>query len=526
MTGSGKGSLCNRMNKRKKNWLLVLIYTIMILLCFGIVMVVDHLDTSDRDRRETSGSPYEESSDKSGQEESTEINDHINPDPEINGETAKPEAWKEIRKKQPAKPPVIEEEEEPEEYKPPVIVVASDVHYYSPDLTDYGEAFEEMEKGDDGKLVHYIPQLMDAFTAEMEEFKPSAVILSGDLTLNGEKAGHEALAQKLEILEEKGVKVLVIPGNHDINNYFSASYFGKEKEVADIVDPEGFYNIYRRFGYDQARSRDEDSLSYVYELDEKNWLLMLDSAQYEPLNKVGGRIKEETLHWMNVQLEEAKDLGITVIPVAHHNLLKESILYPTDCTLENSQNVIELLESYRVPLYISGHLHLQRTKKHKPEPGEREDAYHISEVVADSFAISPCRYGILKWTEDGRLVYTTRETDVERWAKGAGISDENLLTFKEYGMKFLIDVISSQVSGKIKNLPEEQVEKMAGLYGVINKAYCEGIPVNGEEIRSEEAFRLWQRNLPDSRMFAEIGMILKDTGNDHNTWEYDLQKKE
>jgi len=49
------------MNKRKKNWLLVLIYTIMILLCFGIVMVVDHLDTSDRDRRETSGSPYEES---------------------------------------------------------------------------------------------------------------------------------------------------------------------------------------------------------------------------------------------------------------------------------------------------------------------------------------------------------------------------------------------------------------------------------------------------------------------------------
>ncbi|HBG12377.1 MAG TPA: metallophosphoesterase, partial [Clostridium sp.] len=97
------------------------------------------------------------------------------------------------------------------------------------------------------------------------------------------------MAKKLENLEEKGVKVLVIPGNHDINNYFSASYFGKEKEVADIVDPEGFYDIYRRFGYDQARSRDEDSLSYVYELDEKNWLLMLDSAQYEPLNKVGGK---------------------------------------------------------------------------------------------------------------------------------------------------------------------------------------------------------------------------------------------
>ena len=184
---------------------------------------------------------------------------------------------------------------------------------------------------------------------------------------------------------------------------------------------------------------------------------MLDSAQYEPLNKVGGRIKQETLGWMKAQLEEAGKQGITVIPIAHHNLLKESILYPEDCT------------------------------------------YHISEVVADSFAISPCRYGVLQWTEDGRLVYTPRAMDVEGWARKEGITDENLLNFKEYGMKFLTEVISSQVSGKIKNLPEEQVVKMAELYGDINRAYCEGVPVDGTEVRSEEAFRLWQRNLPDSR---------------------------
>lgn len=147
-------------------------------------------------------------------------------------------------------------------------------------------------------------------------------------------------------------------------------------------------------------------------------------------------------------------------------------------------------------------------------------------MVADSFAISPCRYGILKWTEDERLVYTTKETDVERWAKETGIPDENLLNFREYGTEFLVEVVSSQISGRIRNLPEEQVEKMAGLYGDINRSYCEGIPVDAKEIRSEEAFRLWQRNLPDSRMFDEIGMILKDTGQDHNNWECELQKKE
>lgn len=510
------------MNKRKKNGLLVLIYTIMILSCFGIVMVVDKMHSPPRDGQETAGTLPEEEPGGRDEAGGPDEEEHLNPETEPPDGNAESESHKKNYGKPPKSTPV---KEEPEEYKPPVIVIASDVHYFSPELTDYGEAFETMLMRDDGKLVNYIPQLMDAFTAEMEELKPSAVILSGDLTLNGEKAGHEALAQKLKVIEEKGVKVLVIPGNHDINNYFSASYFGDEKKTADIVDPEGFYDIYRQFGYDQARSRDEDSLSYVYELDQKNWLLMIDSAQYEPLNKVGGRIKEETLVWMEKQLEEAKEQGITVIPIAHHNLLKESILYPTDCTLENSRNVIELLESYRVPLYISGHLHLQRTKKYKPEPGESDEVYHISEVVADSFAIPPCQYGVLKWTDDGRLVYTTKETDVEDWAEKQGISDENLLHFKEYGTKFLTEVISSQVYDRISNLPEEQMQMMAGLYGDINKAYCAGIPIDAKEIRSGEAFRLWQRNLPDSKMFAEIDEILRDTGHDHNSWEYELEEK-
>ena len=63
------------------------------------------------------------------------------------------------------------------------------------------------------------------------------------------------------------------------------------------------------YGYDQALSRDPASLSYVYELDEKNWLLMLDSSQYEPKNLVEGRIKEETLQWARQQLESSQGAG-------------------------------------------------------------------------------------------------------------------------------------------------------------------------------------------------------------------------
>lgn len=518
------------MSRRKKNGLQVLTYAIMLFLCFGVVLLVDKLSSTQSGLQETAETGPEESSAEKDDSKATTEEEYSKPAKEQEEKKEESESGSDVKKRQPDRQPVTETgeplENHEEEYKPPVIVIQSDVHYFSPELTDYGEAFKTMMKNDDGKLVNYGPQLMDAFTAEMEELKPSAVILSGDLTLNGEKAGHEALAEKLEVLEKKGIKVLVIPGNHDINNYAAASYFGKEKGQADIVDAQGFYDIYRRFGYDQARSRDENSLSYVYELDRKNWLLMLDTAQYEPVNKVGGRIKEETLVWMKDQLEEAQKEGVTVIPISHHNLLKESLLYPQDCTLENSPEVIDLLETYRVPLYISGHLHLQKTRKYKNEPGERDDIYHISEVVADSFAIFPFRYGVLKWTGDGRLIYNTRETDVAAWAVKQGSTDGNLLNFREYGEKLLTEVVSSQIYGRIKNLPEEQMQAMAELYGTLNRKYCSGIPIDAEEIRSEEAFRLWQRNLPDSRMFGEIDEILRDTGKDHNFWECKLEENQ
>ncbi len=120
---------------------------------------------------------------------------------------------------------------------------------------------------------------------------PDAVVLSGDLTLNGEKGAHEALAGEAEGTCRPGVRVLVIPGNHDINNPHAASYFGGEGRRRD-GQCRGFLDIYHEFGYDQAISRDETSLSYICRLDEKNWLMMLDSAQYDPVNLVGGRIRK------------------------------------------------------------------------------------------------------------------------------------------------------------------------------------------------------------------------------------------
>ena len=73
--------------------------------------------------------------------------------------------------------------------------------------------------------------------------------------------------------------------------------------------------IYGDFGYNEAKSEAPDSLSYLVELNDTTWLMMLDTTVCEPENEVYGEIKEGTLEWMEECLKEAYAEGITVIPV-------------------------------------------------------------------------------------------------------------------------------------------------------------------------------------------------------------------
>ena len=91
------------------------------------------------------------------------------------------------------------------------IVHVTDIHYLAPSLSDYGRSFVDTIEKSDGKMMRYIDQIMDAFILEMVRTKPDLVIVSGDMTYNGEKESHIGLANKFKILKDKGIKVLVLP---------------------------------------------------------------------------------------------------------------------------------------------------------------------------------------------------------------------------------------------------------------------------------------------------------------------------
>lgn len=104
------------------------------------------------------------------------------------------------------------------------IMLGTDIHYFSDSLTDGGPRFQEMVEYGDGKVVTYIDQITDAFLDEVVKLRPDALVLSGDLTLNGEKASHKDLAEKLHRVENNGIPVLVIPGKYSLQGTTQSRY--------------------------------------------------------------------------------------------------------------------------------------------------------------------------------------------------------------------------------------------------------------------------------------------------------------
>ena len=107
----------------------------------------------------------------------------------------------------------------------------------------------------DGKAMKYIEELTEAFVSQIIESGPDALILSGDLSFNGERESHLMLAEKLRRVEDAGIPVLVIPGNHDLDSSKAAAFIGDGYSRVDSVNMREFEEIYADLGFNQALSR-------------------------------------------------------------------------------------------------------------------------------------------------------------------------------------------------------------------------------------------------------------------------------
>lgn len=390
------------------------------------------------------------------------------------------------------------------ERQPFRLIVANDLHYIAPALTDHGAYFTRLTEGGDGKLMRYTEELTDAFLAEVCAAKPDALLLTGDLSFNGALLSHAALAAKLGAVEDAGIPVLVLPGNHDLENPSAAAFSGDGYRRVPSATAEDFRRIYARFGYDEALSRDADSLSYMAALGDGKRVLILDfNTPHDPCG-----ISEQSLRWVGEQLREARQVGDAVLAAGHQNLFQHS-MFTGGYVIGNAARLAELLREYGVRLFLSGHLHIQH---HRTEQG-------LTEITTGALSVFPCHYGVLS-EEGGRLRYEARETDVSAWAAAQGRSEPALLDFRSYAAAYFDRRSAREIPEELAlyAYTPEEIERMTAYLLPLNRAYFSGdLREAGALDPTGELFDLWQRC--PSLYSLYLLSIQPDMGRDYRVWE-------
>ena len=380
-------------------------------------------------------------------------------------------------------------------------VIASDLHYIAPELTDGGPSYQQILKNGDSKFMPYVEEITDAFLDEVLADPPDVVLLTGDLTFNGAEISHRRLAGKLQRLEDAGIPVLVLPGNHDVYNENAALYRGGSFERVPFASGESFAEIYRDFGPGEALSADSDSLSYVWQLNEQVWIMMLDENTAHDFCGLSDR----SFQWIEAQLQKAREEGRFVLVAGHQNVFQHSI-FRGGYVIQGAQRLQELLRRYGVPLCLSGHLHTQHVLS--------EDG--LTEIATSALCSYPCQYAVLT-AEDGRLRYGTRRLDLAAWAERNGRPDAVFQDFAGAAGTYMDAHFTPAGMAPLVDDPVLWAEMLAYLQA-LNRAYFSG------DLREIAALD------PDGRLAGlwaeENGMtawylrsVLDEEGNDHTVWQ-------
>jgi 3',5'-cyclic AMP phosphodiesterase CpdA len=244
--------------------------------------------------------------------------------------------------------------------------VISDLHYYDNSLGITGTAFEQALNSD-RKLIKDSADLLKFAIDNILKSGVKFVCVTGDLTKDGELINHIQVSVQLARLTQSGIKVYVIPGNHDINNPGAVKYEGDKTVPVSNITAAQFADIYKDDGFNNAIMRDTGSLSYVAEPENGLWIVALDSCRYSenlPGKEeiVSGKLTQSEETWLEGVLKQANEKKKAVIVLAHHGLVEhwagQSKLH-SNYLVQDYKYMNELLSSYDVRLAFTGHYHAQ-----------------------------------------------------------------------------------------------------------------------------------------------------------------------
>lgn len=301
--------------------------------------------------------------------------------------------------------------------------IISDTHVLSRDLMVDNKDFETFTKFDRKLLVESEALLKESLNL-VDEKNSSYLLLTGDLTKDGEKASHDTVARILSTWKEKDPqrKIFILPGNHDINNSKAFDY--RKNTQTQNISPKDFFKTYSFCfeDFDKLKlykdseifksylesvnnkyARDEEAsyyshgyLSYMARINPdkktKNGITIIaldtsiyscdfESSHQDFKENVPGYLEENQMIWACNMIEEAKKRKDLILLIGHHAIIpnfrnQELVFGPfiiknwaekfsSSDKRVDKKTPIEVLADMQVKFIFTGHLHENGTAKFK-----------------------------------------------------------------------------------------------------------------------------------------------------------------
>ncbi|MFW5663054.1 MAG: metallophosphoesterase family protein [Bacteroidota bacterium] len=381
------------------------------------------------------------------------------------------------------------------------IAVFTDPHYFSPSLGTSGAAFEQY-LAMDRKLIAESQAILEATVAAIIADKPDVVIVPGDLTKDGEKVTHEEFAAYMRQIEDAGAKVYVIPGNHDVDNPASYSYSGNNRTLVPTVSAQEFAQIYADFGYDEAKYKDPNSLSYVAEPVKGIWLLGMDACRYKenpgkthPVT--GGRFSQETFTWIKNKLQEAKDSKIRVFGFLHHGILEhfagqKSNPVSSEYVIDDCDNAASEFASLGLEIVFTGHFHSNDIVM-KDYGGNV-----LYDIETGSTITFPCPYRVIDYDGETKFDISTKYIESINY-------DTQGMSFPDYAKNYLQSGMLGLIEYTLMNqfgVSEEEAEQLAPLMLAAFMAHYQGDERYPDQQTQAMVEQMMQSTDPTTQLFG------------------------
>lgn len=387
--------------------------------------------------------------------------------------------------------------------------VISDTHLIADSLHDDGQAFSQMQKTSQGKDLYYQETALSAFVRMAEEKKPAAIIVTGDVTFNGERVSAERFAEIFKPLTK--TKLLVLPGNHDIYDGWAREFHGKKQYYAGQISPRMWRNIFRT-SYETAVSVDNSSLAYSVQLNPDYLLILADSNDYgkeesSTAPATAGFLGKEQRKWIKEQLQYASQNNLRVIFCMHHNLYAHNPAVNKGYVVDDYRELRKLLAQYNVKLVFSGHIHAQNIMS-------PQNSCPATKVVTTSFCSNDQGYGVVK-VSPKEISYTCHHFEMKDYLTDKEKQNWTLTHFHDYLENIQLGTISAELMQEdlYRNHDDlKSVRQMGRLFGEMNYHFFTGKNhIDFDELQKLKKSEIYQRLISENPQYELYLQTLYDT---------------